>query len=83
MLFRSMQILDVPVTLADFLGETAPQLPTTLAGYLLSQSREGDTCATYAGNLEIGQKEAEFDLKLEDETTIHVKYNGGFAYEIR
>ena len=64
-LYTDMQILDVPVTLADFLGETAPQLPTTLVGYLLSQGREGDTCATYAGNLEIGQKEAEFDLNLE------------------
>lgn len=82
-LYTDMQIRDVPVTLAEFLGEDAPDLPTTLAGYLVSQGREGDTCATYAGNLNIGQQTAEFDLQLADETIIHVTYNGEFAYEIR
>lgn len=39
-LYTDMQILDVPVTLAEFLGEDAPELSTTLAGYLVSQGRE-------------------------------------------
>ena len=82
-LYTDMQILDVPVTLAEFLGEDATDLPTTLAGYLVSQGREGDTCATYAGNLNIDQQTAEFDLQLADETIIYVTYNREFAYEIR
>ena len=55
-------ILEVPVELAELLGENAPGLPEGLAIYLASDGRE------------------QFDLKLKDETVIHVEYDGEYRY---
>ena len=65
-------ILEVPVELAELLGENAPGLPEGLAIYLASDGREGDTYAVYSGNLKVEDGRAQFDLKLKDETVIHV-----------
>ena len=46
-------ILEVPVELAELLGENAPGLPEGLAIYLASDGREGDTYAVYSGNLKV------------------------------
>ena len=63
-------ILEVPVELAELLGENAPGLPEGLAIYLASDGREGDTYAVYSGNLKVEDGRAQFDLKLKDETVI-------------
>ena len=63
-------ILEVPVELAELLGENAPGLPEGLAIYLASDGREGDTYAVYSRNLKVEDGKAQFDLKLKDETVI-------------
>ena len=73
-------ILEVPVELAELLGENAPGLPEGLAIYLASDGREGDTYAVYSGNLKVEDGRAQFDLKLKDETVIHVDYEGEYRY---
>ena len=65
-------ILEVPVELAG--------LPEGLAIYLASDGREGDTYAVYSGNLKVEDGRAQFDLKLKDETVIHVDYDGEYRY---
>ena len=69
-------ILEVPVELAELLGG----LPEGLAIYLASDGREGDTYAVYSGNLKVEDGRAQFDLKLKDETVIHVDYDGEYRY---
>ena len=59
-------ILEVPVELAELLGENAPGLPEGLA--------------IYSGNLKVEDGRAQFDLKLKDETVIHVDYEGEYRY---
>lgn len=73
-------ILEVPVELAELLGENALGLPEGLAIYLASDGREGDTYAVYSGNLKVEDGRAQFDLKLKDETVIHVDYDGEYRY---
>ena len=73
-------ILEVPVELAELLGENAPGLPEGLAIYLASDGREGDTYAVYSGNLKVEDGRAQFDLKLKDETVIHIDYDGEYRY---
>ena len=66
-------ILEVPVELAELLGENAPGLPEGLAIYLASDGREGDTYAVYSGNLKVEDGRAQFDLKMKDETVMPKK----------
>lgn len=78
--YADMEILEVPVELAELLGENAPSLPEGLAIYLASEGRKGDTYAVYSGNLKVEDGKAQFDLKLKDETVIHVDYDGAYRY---
>lgn len=64
----------------ELLGENASGLPEGLAIFLAAEGREGDTYAVYAGNLKKEDGKAQFDLKLKDETVIHVDYNGEYRY---
>jgi hypothetical protein len=78
--YADMEILEAPVELADFLGEKASALPEGLAIFLVDEDREGDTYAVYSGNLKVEDGKAQFDLKLKDETVIHVDYDGEYRY---
>lgn len=78
--YAEMEILEVPMGLAELLDENAYVLPEGLAIFLAAEGREGDTYAVYFGNLNIGDGKAQFDLELKDGTVVNVDYNGEYRY---
>jgi len=78
--YAEMEILEVPMGLAELLGENAHNLPEGLAIFLAAEGREGDTYAVYYGNLNIEDGKAQFDLELKDGTVVNVDYNGEYRY---
>lgn len=78
--YAEVEILEVPMGLAELLGENAHNLPEGLAIFLAAEGREGDTYAVYSGNLNIEDGKAQFDLELKDGTVVNVDYNGEYRY---